>query len=144
MRHLISALVRDERGQDLVEYALIVAAVGLALITTVNTLSDAIVSLWKDGPLDRIELQALSEAEVVELVQAALGGHVDGSTLHRLWRASQGNPLYLRELALALASGHDGQLEFHAHRVPPASEDSSPLQVHGYLVPHFWAHGQGD
>ena len=36
----------DEQGQDLVEYALIVAAVGLALITTVNQLSTAIVSLY--------------------------------------------------------------------------------------------------
>jgi Flp pilus assembly pilin Flp len=39
-------LVRDEQGQDLVEYALIVAAVGLALITTVNQLSQGIVSLY--------------------------------------------------------------------------------------------------
>jgi Flp pilus assembly pilin Flp len=38
--------IRDERGQDLVEYALIVAAVGLALITTVNQLSAAVVSLY--------------------------------------------------------------------------------------------------
>lgn len=36
----------DEQGQDLVEYALIVAAVGLALITTVNQLSTAVVSLY--------------------------------------------------------------------------------------------------
>ena len=39
-------LAADEQGQDLVEYALIVAAVGLALITTVNQLSAAIVSLY--------------------------------------------------------------------------------------------------
>jgi Flp pilus assembly pilin Flp len=39
--------IRDERGQDLVEYALIVAAVGLALITTVNQLSQGIVSLYQ-------------------------------------------------------------------------------------------------
>ena len=32
----IIGFIRDEQGQDLVEYALIVAAVGLALITTVN------------------------------------------------------------------------------------------------------------
>lgn len=37
---------RDEQGQDLVEYALIVAAVGLALITTVNQLSTAVTSLY--------------------------------------------------------------------------------------------------
>ena len=36
---LMMNFVRDEQGQDLVEYALIVAAVGLALITTVNQLS---------------------------------------------------------------------------------------------------------
>lgn len=39
-------LLREEQGQDLVEYALIVAAVGLALISTVNTLSQAITSLY--------------------------------------------------------------------------------------------------
>jgi Flp pilus assembly pilin Flp len=39
--------IRDEQGQDLVEYALIVAAVGLALITTVNQLQAAIVSLYQ-------------------------------------------------------------------------------------------------
>ena len=39
-------LAQDDRGQDLVEYALIVAAVGLALITTVNQLSTAVVSLY--------------------------------------------------------------------------------------------------
>ena len=38
---------RDEQGRDLVEYALIVAAVGLALITTVNQLSQGIVSLYQ-------------------------------------------------------------------------------------------------
>lgn len=37
---------KDEQGQDLVEYALIVAAVGLALITTVNQLSQGIISLY--------------------------------------------------------------------------------------------------
>ncbi len=46
MRQILIRLVRDQKGQDLVEYALIVAAVGLALITTVNQLSGAIVSLY--------------------------------------------------------------------------------------------------
>jgi Flp pilus assembly pilin Flp len=39
-------LAKNTSGQDLVEYALIVAAVGLALITTVNQLSTAVVSLY--------------------------------------------------------------------------------------------------
>jgi len=46
MKQFIIRLAREERGQDLVEYALIVAAVGLALITTVNQLSAAVVSLY--------------------------------------------------------------------------------------------------
>jgi Flp pilus assembly pilin Flp len=46
VKELFIRLAKDEQGQDLVEYALIVAAVGLALITTVNQLSSAIVSLY--------------------------------------------------------------------------------------------------
>jgi pilus assembly protein Flp/PilA len=46
MKNFFIRLVRDEQGQDLVEYALIVAAVGLALITTVNQLSTAVVTLY--------------------------------------------------------------------------------------------------
>ena len=44
--NICTQFCRDEQGQDLVEYALIVAAVGLALITTVNQLSQGIISLY--------------------------------------------------------------------------------------------------
>jgi Flp pilus assembly pilin Flp len=47
MKAAMVRFLRDEQGQDLVEYALIVAAVGLALITTVNQLSQGIVSLYQ-------------------------------------------------------------------------------------------------
>ena len=46
LKQMMMRLWRDEDGQDLVEYALIVAAVGLALITTVNQLTTAVVSLY--------------------------------------------------------------------------------------------------
>ena len=49
MNHLKQMMMRlwhEDDGQDLVEYALIVAAVGLALITTVNQLTTAVVSLY--------------------------------------------------------------------------------------------------
>ncbi len=46
-RAIAQKLWKDESGQDLVEYALIVAAVGLALITTVNQLTQAVVSLYQ-------------------------------------------------------------------------------------------------
>jgi len=47
MKALLIQFIKDEQGQDLVEYALIVAAVGLALITTVNQLSQGVVSLYQ-------------------------------------------------------------------------------------------------
>ena len=47
MKQLLYRFFREDEGQDLVEYALIVAAVGLALITTVNQLSQGIVSLYQ-------------------------------------------------------------------------------------------------
>ncbi len=46
MKAIFVRLLEEEQGQDLVEYALIVAAVGLALITTVNQLSQGVVSLY--------------------------------------------------------------------------------------------------
>ena len=59
MKAFVLRFVRDEQGQDLVEYALIVAAVGLALITTVNQLSQGIVSLYQSitGDLSSIGAQ---------------------------------------------------------------------------------------
>jgi pilus assembly protein Flp/PilA len=52
MKRFFLELLREEQGQDLVEYALIVAAVGLALISTVNTLSQAITSLYSSITTD--------------------------------------------------------------------------------------------
>ncbi|MEK7404859.1 MAG: Flp family type IVb pilin [Acidobacteriota bacterium] len=52
MKKTLFGLLREEEGQDLVEYALIVAAVGLALITTVNTLSQGVASLYSSITAD--------------------------------------------------------------------------------------------
>jgi Flp pilus assembly pilin Flp len=46
MKAFLWDFIRDEQGQDLVEYALIVAAVGLALIASVGRLQQAINSLY--------------------------------------------------------------------------------------------------
>jgi Flp pilus assembly pilin Flp len=52
MKQFAIQFIRDEQGQDLVEYALIVAAVGLALITTVQQLANGIVSLYQSITAD--------------------------------------------------------------------------------------------
>ena len=61
LRLLLLRFWRDEQGQDLVEYALIVAAVGLALITTVNTLSQGISSLYSSITADLSSIGAAQQ-----------------------------------------------------------------------------------
>jgi pilus assembly protein Flp/PilA len=61
MKELLLRFIREEEGQDLVEYALIVAAVGLALITTVNQLSQGVVSLYQSITGDLSSIGATSQ-----------------------------------------------------------------------------------
>ncbi len=82
------------------------AAFVIAAVRTGEPVPDPIVALWKDDLTDRLELQALSDAEVSRLVRDVLSGYVEDTTAHELWRVSGGNPLYLRELVLSgLGSG---------------------------------------
>src|SRR5262245_23984145 len=84
------------------------AGAGAFVIVTVRTgeaVPDAIVALWKDGTSDYLELQPLSEDDVVSLLAEVLGGDVEAGTSRRLWQATRGNPLYLREL---VREGLDG------------------------------------
>ena len=61
MKTFLIRFLRDEQGQDLVEYALIVAAVGLALITTVNTLSQGVSSLYSSITADLSSIGAAQQ-----------------------------------------------------------------------------------
>ncbi|HEX6403912.1 MAG TPA: LuxR C-terminal-related transcriptional regulator [Pseudonocardiaceae bacterium] len=59
---------------------------------------DPVVTLWKNGLADRLELAQLPRAAMNRLVTGVLGGVVDSRTIERLWRATRGNALFLREL----------------------------------------------
>lgn len=59
---------------------------------------DVVSMLWKDGYLSRLELQPLSRAETGTLLEAVLGGPIEGYAADRLWALSQGNALFLRQL----------------------------------------------
>jgi len=61
MKATLVRLLKEEKGQDLVEYALIVAAVGLALITTVNQLSQGVVSLYSSITQDLSSIGATTQ-----------------------------------------------------------------------------------
>lgn len=68
---------------------------------------DAVESVWKDGHLDRLEVQELSFDEIVGLLVAALGGPVDDGSARRLYDLAGGNVLFLRHIVAGeLAAGH--------------------------------------
>jgi pilus assembly protein Flp/PilA len=52
----VTSFLPDEQGQDLVEYALIVAAVGLAMVATMNKLAGGIANLYSDMTLHIVEI----------------------------------------------------------------------------------------
>jgi DNA-binding CsgD family transcriptional regulator len=67
---------------------------------------ETVTALWKERLLHRLELQALSRLDVREVLATVLGGQVDSATAERLWQATRGNTLLLRELVVAgLESG---------------------------------------
>ena len=94
-------LLDDTSAALLHQLAATSAVFVLATLRSGEPVPDPILALWKDGLAERLELQALSRREVEQLVGTVLGGQVDGLTLHRLWTATLGNSLLLRELLLA-------------------------------------------
>ena len=69
-----------------------------------ETIAPALRSLWKEGMVERIDLDPLGREHALELTEALLGGPVDDDLSEALWNTSGGNPLYLREL---IVSGTD-------------------------------------
>ena len=69
----------------------------LAVRTTLAA-TDPAVHLWKDQLAIRLEVQPLTRHSTEHLIGLALDGDVETRTGSRLWRMSQGIPLFLREL----------------------------------------------
>lgn len=63
-----------------------------------ETPPDAITAIWKDHRLKRLELQPLSSAEIMRLLEHVLDGPVHSLSAQRLWQYTRGNALYLRHL----------------------------------------------
>ena len=78
--------------------ALTQAATVLVTVRTGEPAPDPVVAMWKDGLAERIELGALGDAAIEELLVTVLGGPVDAASVRQLADHSQANPLYLREL----------------------------------------------
>jgi DNA-binding CsgD family transcriptional regulator len=74
------------------------AATVIATIRAGTPAPDAVTALWKDGHLERLDLQPLSQGESDILLESALGGPVSTACAERMWRLTRGNVLFLRQL----------------------------------------------
>jgi DNA-binding CsgD family transcriptional regulator len=100
------AQLLDPASATLVAYlATTETAVLIVTVRTGEPAPDAVVSLYKDGGLHRLELSALSAGETEQLVESLVGGPVEENARRWIWNISQGNPLYARELTLGALGG---------------------------------------
>ncbi|PZE90496.1 LuxR C-terminal-related transcriptional regulator [Curtobacterium sp. MCBD17_008] len=71
-----------------------------------TALAEPLRALWQDDLLERIDLVPLDVDETSSLLERALGAPLEPASVEQVHRATQGNPLYLREVVRAgLASG---------------------------------------
>lgn len=89
----------DESSAAVVQHLVIHAGARVLFATrteAVGTLPVEVLRRW--GRLARIDLAPLTWYQTKQLVKAALGAPMDGLTLYGLWRVTDGNPLFLREV----------------------------------------------
>jgi DNA-binding CsgD family transcriptional regulator len=80
--------------------------------------------IWKEGGIDRLDLQPLSRDETTVLVSAALKGSVDTNAARQLWTLTRGNVLYLvniveQEIAAGRLIAHHGRWRWVGEPVMP-------------------------
>ncbi len=89
----------DELSSGFVHHLAVSSPVSVLLtVRTGEQPPPTIVRLYKDVVLSRLELQPLGMHEFAELAATMLGGPLHGSTVDALWRSTDGNVLFLREL----------------------------------------------
>jgi type II secretory pathway predicted ATPase ExeA len=98
--------VDDAQLLDPVSAALVLhlARQGVRVLATVRSgepAPDAIVALVKEGEARQLEVAPLSDRDVTELVEFAVGGPLEEAALRWVAGTSRGNPLYVRELVVS-------------------------------------------
>jgi hypothetical protein len=89
-----------DQGSALLVHQMALSQAGtvLATVRAGEVLPDPVLSLWKDGPAERIEIGVLDDARIEELLVSAREGPVDAAAVRELAGRSRGNPMFLREL----------------------------------------------
>jgi DNA-binding CsgD family transcriptional regulator len=119
-RPRVALAVDDAQWMDDVSAAVVqqLAASGRVFVVAAVRLGepapDAVTALWKEGLADRVEVPALDEDALGELVRAVLDGPVSVPTCMLLWNMTHGNVLFLREV---VAAGIDSGALARAGRV---------------------------
>lgn len=70
----------------------------LVTVRTGELVPEPITALWKDGHLERWEVQPFSSAETTTALEAVLHGPVDRAGVDHLWSVTRGNALFLRHI----------------------------------------------
>ena len=71
----------------------------IATVQEGESCPDAVVALWKDHGVDRLELDELGPEDARKVAAELLGSRPPSAKLWvRLWRGARGNPLYLSDL----------------------------------------------
>ncbi|WP_051088063.1 LuxR C-terminal-related transcriptional regulator [Mycobacterium sp. 155] len=74
---------------------------GVRLVVTARTggtAPDAVIALWKDGLLARLDLEPLSVEATRAFIESTLDGPVDSRSARRFWKLTGGNALYLQQV----------------------------------------------
>ncbi|WP_324291088.1 helix-turn-helix transcriptional regulator [Mycobacterium sp. Aquia_213] len=74
------------------------AATVIVTIRTGERAPAAVTALWKDGPVERLEVDPLTHGQIDELLLAVTGCAPDQRCGDELWRLTRGNVLFLRQL----------------------------------------------
>ena len=78
----------------------------VATVRNSEQVPEILMSLWKDGYLEWLEMQPLTRQETAALLESVLGGTVEELSADFIWESSEGNPLFLRHLVTgALEAG---------------------------------------
>ncbi|MFD9947921.1 AAA family ATPase [Nonomuraea sp. NPDC059023] len=73
----------------------------VATLRTGEPAPDSMTGLWRDGHVRRLDVDPFSDADLVAVLAAALGGPPDDATARRLGEITEGNALFLQEVVTA-------------------------------------------